>query len=53
MAYKTKYAKPRWFYGKIQKLETLFSKNVLKVSVHSANNNAVCKNLSNNMLSMT
>jgi hypothetical protein len=34
-------------------LETLFSINVLKITLHSTNINKICKNLSNNMLSMT
>jgi hypothetical protein len=53
MVYKTKYAKPRGFYGRTNMLETLFSINVLKITLHSAKINTICKNLSNNMLSMT
>jgi hypothetical protein len=53
MAYETKYAKPRVFYGSIQMLETLFLINVLKFTYHSANINTICKNMLNNMLSMT
>jgi hypothetical protein len=34
-------------------LETLFSINVLKITLNSANINTICNNLSNNMLSMT
>lgn len=52
-AFKTKYAKPRGFYGRIKMLETLFTINVLQIILHSANINIICKNLSNNMLSMT
>jgi hypothetical protein len=53
MAYKTNYAKQRGFHGRIKMLETLFSINVLKITLHSAKINTICKNLSNNMLSMT
>jgi len=53
MAYKTKYAKPRGFYGRIKMLETQFSINVLNIQLHSAHINTLCKNLPNNMLSMT